>query len=285
MKCDILLASRNKALADNFRKYIVDKDVKFGTLDKPATLNRILKKKGPQLEVLILDMQVPELDLERIIFYVKRYKINIPVVLLRIDHMRSTKETKEALRNLSVYGFISAPGNKREAVETLAELNELLDLDMDKKFEKIDYMQEEKVFSCAFKNGRVYFLKRTDIVEDDGSKINNIVIDKDCYCFTVYLESGKEYAIPWDFVLSKCEKNYEYYKDKTIERITSKEIGARIKKIRKANRLTQDELAIKTGIERPNIARIEAGKHYPALETLDKISEALGVPVADVVSK
>lgn len=168
MRYDILLASRNKNLKDNFRKYVVDKNIRFGTLDKPFTLNRILKRKGPQLEILILDMQVPEPELERIIFYVKRYKINIPVFLLVIDNLQPTQETKEILRNLSVYGFIRAPKNKKEAIEVVSELNELLDLDMDKKFEKIDYMQEEKVFSCTFKNGKVYFLKRADITEDDS---------------------------------------------------------------------------------------------------------------------
>jgi len=285
MKYDILLASRNKNLKDNFRKYVVDKNIRFGTLDKPFTLNRILKRKGPQLEILILDMQVPEPELERIIFYVKRYKINIPVFLLVIDNLQPTQETKEILRNLSVYGFIRAPKNKKEAIEVVSELNELLDLDMDKKFEKIDYIQEERVFSCTLKNGKVYFLKRADITEDDGSKIKNIVIDKDYYYFTVYLESGKEYSIPWDFVLSKCERNYEFYKDKTIERITPEEIGDRIRKVRKSNKLTQDELATKTGIERPNITRIELGKHYPALETLEKISEALGISVANLVAK
>jgi len=285
MKHDILLASRNKNLTNNFRKYVVDKNIRFGTLGKPATLNKILKRKGPQLEALILDMQVPEAELERIIFYVKRHKINIPVLLLVLDHLQPTKEAKEILRNLSVYGFIRAPKNKEEAIETISELNELLELDMDKRFEKIDYIQEEKVFSSTFKNGKVYFLKRADITEDDGSKIKNTVIDKDSYYFTVYLESGKEYSIPWDFVLSKCEKSYEYFKDKTIERITPQEIGNRIKKIRKANKLTQNELAIKTGIERPNITRIELGKHYPDLETLEKISDALGISVANLVAR
>lgn len=285
MKHDILLASRNKNLMNNFRKFIVDKNIKFDTLDKPAALNRVLKRKGPQLEVLIIDMQVPEAELERIIFYVKRYKIDIPVLLLVLDQIQPTKEAKEILRNLSVYGFIRAPKNKEEAVETISELNKLLDLDMDKRFEKIDYIREEKVFSCAFKNGKVYFLKRGDILEDDGSKIKNTVIDKDFYFFTVYLESGKEYSIPWDFVLSKCEKNYEYFKDKTVERITPEEIGNRIKKIRKANKLTQNELAIKTGIERPNITRIELGKHYPGLETLEKIANALGISVASLVAR
>ncbi|OGW94039.1 MAG: hypothetical protein A3K16_01155 [Omnitrophica bacterium RIFCSPLOWO2_01_FULL_45_24] len=67
--------------------------------------------------------------------------------------------------------------------------------------------------------------------------------------------------------------------------MTPQEIGNRIKKIRKANKFTQNELAIKTGIERPNITRIELGKHYPDLETLEKISDALGISVANLVAR
>ena len=133
MKYDILLASRNKNIKDNFRKYVIDKNIRFGTLDKPFTLNRILKRKGPQLEILILDMQVPGPELERIIFYVKRYKINIPVFLLVIDDSQPTQETKEILRNLSVYGFIRAPKNKKEAIEGKSKLNKFLYLYLYKK--------------------------------------------------------------------------------------------------------------------------------------------------------
>jgi transcriptional regulator with XRE-family HTH domain len=48
--------------------------------------------------------------------------------------------------------------------------------------------------------------------------------------------------------------------------------------------ITQTELAERTGIKRPNIARIEAGKHRPSLDTLEKIAEALNLTVAALVA-
>ena len=46
------------------------------------------------------------------------------------------------------------------------------------------------------------------------------------------------------------------------------------------NKIPQEELATKAGMQRANIARIESGKHRPYLETLEKIAEALNKPVA-----
>lgn len=52
-------------------------------------------------------------------------------------------------------------------------------------------------------------------------------------------------------------------------------LARRIRRTRESLNLTQAAVAEATGIHRPNIARIEAGKHSPSLQTLHKISEAL----------
>jgi transcriptional regulator with XRE-family HTH domain len=41
--------------------------------------------------------------------------------------------------------------------------------------------------------------------------------------------------------------------------------------------LTQDQLAAAVGMMRSNISRIEAAKHRPTLETMEKIAKALKV--------
>ncbi|OGW75365.1 MAG: hypothetical protein A2Z72_06920 [Omnitrophica bacterium RBG_13_46_9] len=67
--------------------------------------------------------------------------------------------------------------------------------------------------------------------------------------------------------------------------MSGEEIGNRIKKIRKTKKITQSELAKNTGILRANISRLEKGKHSPNLETLEKIADALGIPVSNLVAK
>ena len=61
-------------------------------------------------------------------------------------------------------------------------------------------------------------------------------------------------------------------------------LGARLRELRLAAGLTQAELARRTGIHRPNIARVEAGRHTPSLETLARLASAIGVPTTVVLS-
>ena len=62
-------------------------------------------------------------------------------------------------------------------------------------------------------------------------------------------------------------------------------LGARLRELRVAAGLTQAELARRTGIHRPNIARVEAGRHTPSLETLARLASAIGVPTTSVLAE
>jgi len=57
----------------------------------------------------------------------------------------------------------------------------------------------------------------------------------------------------------------------------------RLKKIRQAKGLTQDELATKAGISRAYVARLEMGRHDPHLSRLRKLAQALGVKISALV--
>lgn len=64
---------------------------------------------------------------------------------------------------------------------------------------------------------------------------------------------------------------------------TTKELlGARIKELRKAKGLSQEELSEKVGIDSKHLSRIEVGKSYPSLDTLEKIANALSVEIKDL---
>ena len=58
-----------------------------------------------------------------------------------------------------------------------------------------------------------------------------------------------------------------------------KELGSKIKSIRKSKGLTQEQLAELIGIEPPSLSYIETGKFSPSIETLQKLSEVLQVGV------
>ncbi|HBB66341.1 MAG TPA: hypothetical protein DCZ93_03360 [Elusimicrobia bacterium] len=60
-------------------------------------------------------------------------------------------------------------------------------------------------------------------------------------------------------------------------------IGQRLRAARERKHLTQEALAGLTGIARANIARLEAGRHAPGLETINCMARALGLEAADLL--
>lgn len=56
-------------------------------------------------------------------------------------------------------------------------------------------------------------------------------------------------------------------------------LANQFKELRKKKNLTQEQLAVKTGIEKGQISRIENGKYNLTLATINKIATALGAKV------
>ena len=63
---------------------------------------------------------------------------------------------------------------------------------------------------------------------------------------------------------------------------TRDRIGQRIAALRKLAGMSQEQLALRAGLQRTHISRIEAGKYAVTLETIQAIAEALGMTV-DIV--
>lgn len=61
--------------------------------------------------------------------------------------------------------------------------------------------------------------------------------------------------------------------------------GAALRRHRTAGGLTQEDLAFESGVDRTFIARIEAGKRQPTITTVLRLTQALGVPAADIVAE
>ncbi|MGY6521456.1 MAG: helix-turn-helix domain-containing protein [Mongoliitalea sp.] len=59
--------------------------------------------------------------------------------------------------------------------------------------------------------------------------------------------------------------------------------GIRLKTLRKEKGLSQEELAERSGLNRPYISGIEQGKRNVSLEVMEKLAEALGVRMMELV--
>lgn len=64
----------------------------------------------------------------------------------------------------------------------------------------------------------------------------------------------------------------------------AKKVGERIRMLRRAQGLTQAQLADKAGTHRPIVGRIERGVCDPKIPTLAAYARALGVPLWAIVA-
>ena len=60
-------------------------------------------------------------------------------------------------------------------------------------------------------------------------------------------------------------------------------VGERIRKARKDSGLTQNQLAARLSISYVNISQLERGERSPSVDTLQKIADALDIPVGELL--
>lgn len=60
-------------------------------------------------------------------------------------------------------------------------------------------------------------------------------------------------------------------------------LGSNVKRYRKENNLTQEQLATKVRVSPTYIGFIEQGQRNPSLKTLDKIARILGVEMPELL--
>ncbi len=93
--------------------------------------------------------------------------------------------------------------------------------------------------------------------------------------------SGKDARI--DF--SSRQKKMYIRTEEDASRVIAWAVAQRIKKARETGGLTQKDLAEKSGIARPNIVRLEKGRHMPTLPTLQKIAKVLNLDLHRLVAQ
>ena len=63
----------------------------------------------------------------------------------------------------------------------------------------------------------------------------------------------------------------------------TKRLSERLREIRKAKKLTQQELAEKAGLHLTYVGHLELGKYHPTVFVMWKISRALGVSLDNLI--
>jgi len=167
-------------------------------------------------------------------------------------------------------------------------LNRRFDPASAKQISSVEYVPAVRAFVVRMGNASTYALKLDDLPEADSSDVAKCYLGRDHSYFKVRQDSGNSFEVPWDDVLYHCEPQYEYYKGRQSRRDDSDRvarIGNRVRELRTMNGLSVTALAGRAGMQRPNLSRLEHGRHMPSLETLERIAEALEITVAELVSR
>ena len=196
----------------------------------------------------------------------------------------------EDVRNLAPLPEGSAVLHDRPQVadDLIPLLSRTLDSEAWKKIDSVRFLEEARGFVVRMYSGKTYMLKLVDIDETDDSPIEQVEPSDDGYYFEVTQSSGNRFEVPWDDILYHCEPGYAYYKgsqnrDTDVDR--GARIGRTVRELRTARGLNVSQLAESAGMKRPNVSRLEHGRHLPSLETLERLADALDMPVARLLAR
>ncbi len=165
--------------------------------------------------------------------------------------------------------------------ETIARLIKRADGTASPRFEYVTVSPRDNELLAIMSNGHATVLSRPCNDIDDGSDVVAIDLAQDATCATLTLESGAALVLTAESIAPRAEGLNGVHHSAALD---GAKVGSRLRELRKAAGLTQAELARRTGIHRPNIARVEAGRHTPSLDTLARIAAAIGVPATRVLS-
>jgi DNA-binding XRE family transcriptional regulator len=163
------------------------------------------------------------------------------------------------------------------------------DAERSKRFEYLAVSPRANELLAILADGSAALFPRPASETDDGSEVSSIALSDGAEEATLTLVSGNEFTLRAAATnagaatarpsVSPTNGSHE------LIPIDGIRLGRRLRALRMAAGLTQAELARRTGIHRPNIARVEAGRHTPSLDTLARLASAIGVPTTSVLAE
>jgi DNA-binding Xre family transcriptional regulator len=91
-----------------------------------------------------------------------------------------------------------------------------------------------------------------------------------------------EIEIPWSTIRALTDREYSAHLAAAAEE-QAKQVGQRLRELRKLRRLTSKEVAERAGITPQSLSRIEHGHHDVVFTTLQRILAAMGYSLRDLV--
>ncbi|MCG8556044.1 MAG: helix-turn-helix domain-containing protein [Proteobacteria bacterium] len=151
------------------------------------------------------------------------------------------------------------------------------------RFEYVSVSPRKNEVLAILGDGNAVTIPRPLPGGDDGCDVTKISLAEDASSVRLTLASGVEVTVQAAGLVPARDATPATNGHNGMS-IDGARLGARLRELRLQAGLTQAELARRTGIHRPNIARVEAGRHTPSLETLARLTSAIGVPTTRVLA-
>lgn len=153
-------------------------------------------------------------------------------------------------------------------------LRRRLDPSRGRRFEYVTLSPREGEVLVILGDGESRAVRRPVSELDTGAEIIAIELIDDERGAKLTLKDGVVFEIRVTDVLGPSGDGAQGFAALSFD---GSRLGSRLRQLRLDAGLTQAELAERTGIHRPNIARVEAGRHTPSLDTLARLADAIGV--------
>lgn len=140
----------------------------------------------------------------------------------------------------------------------------------------------EQGIELAFADGCAGTISFGDIPEIGSlSNLDNMDLPNP-YQVVLRSRRGETVELPWDFARHYCDPSYRP-RIQSVAAAGRSSLGDRIRRLREAQGMTQEELAKAAGIGRVTLVRIETGDRSPRYATLMALAKALGRATADLL--
>lgn len=272
----IFLVSDRPAFHDAWRNTLVDVGMEARVVHPDALASHVGEGRA-----LVIDAASAVYDEDELLASVGLARALRSITAIALPEGRNFSGIEDLLEDLCGGLVVRTSSDLRRVAAIIARR---CDTERGKRFEYVTVSPRANELLAVLGDGSAVLLPRPVSENDDGSDVASITLESNARTATLKLGSGREITLQASVVAAESGHQKAPGLNGAIA-IDGAKLGARLRELRLAAGLTQAELARRTGIHRPNIARVEAGRHTPSLETLARLASAIGVPTTHVLSE
>ena len=268
MALSVTVLTEREALAHRWQQALAEHDIDAHVVPPTSLASGVADRAA-----VIVDVDGAALDSDELLATLGFIRASGAIPVAHVDR---EGEALEDIVGELCYGLVTI--EDRDIARVAAAIPRRADRRRHLRFEFVTVSPASEDVLALLGNGHSSLHRRPIDASDDGTPIVSITIDSTATKATMLLESGATSQLT--VASAQASEGTNGGIDIAID---GEKLGARLRELRLAAGLTQAELARRTGIHRPNIARVEAGRHTPSLETLARIANAIGVSTTHVL--